>query len=439
MLLKTYRARTIADALSRIKQDLGRDAVILHTRTLKVGALFGFGGRTMVEITASSGVNVAPPRRQPDSPRARPTSSSDAILRAYASAAGPTDAAAPKSSDSFTLASATPAAPTEPVVQRAPARPAASLAVSAPFAPSSSEAAASIEQELSAIKSMVSRVLATSNGAHTPLMPEALQQHYLRLIEAEVASELANEVIAGVREDLSTAECDNPEAVRRAVLRRVAAHIPVCDEPAVPAPERQSDGRPRTIALIGPTGVGKTTTLAKLAATYRLRHGRSVGLITSDTYRIAAVDQLRTYANIIGLPVRVAATPREMKDACESFSDRDIVLIDTAGRSPSDKTRLDELREHLEVARPHETHLVLSAASGERALLAAAERFAPLGASRVILTKLDEAVSFGVLLNVLRRVDRRLSFVTTGQEVPDHIEAGRPDRLARLILDGAPS
>ena len=428
MLLKTYRARTIADALARIKQDLGRDAVILHTRSLKVGSLFGFGGRTMVEITASSGVNVAPKRRAKEPTRA--PVQADALKRAYAQAAPAPAAPSPE--------------PSPPTTRRAPEPPArrpsiADLVTTTPFAPQSANGHAAIEQELSAIKSLVSRVLATSTGPRASLMPEALQQHYLRLIEAEVASDLADEVIAAVRDDLSQAECADPDAVRRAVLRRVAAYIPVCDEPRVPAPERQNDGRPRTIALIGPTGVGKTTTLAKLAATYRLRHARSVGLVTADTYRIAAVDQLRTYANIIGLPVRVASTPREMKDACASFNDKDLVLIDTAGRSPSDATKLEELKEHLEAARPHEIHLVLSAASGEKALLAAAERFAPLAPNRVILTKLDEAVSFGVLLNVLRRVDRRLSFVTTGQEVPDHIESGKPDRLAQLIVDGAAS
>ncbi len=437
MLLKTYRARTIADALARIKQDLGRDAVILHTRSLKVGSLFGFGGRTMVEITASSGVNVAPQRRAPEP--ARVPVHADALKRAYAQAA-PTPAPTPVLAPEPVPAPRPAPKPAPRAIEPpAPPRSITDLVTTAPFAPQSANGHAAIEQELSAIKSLVSRVLASSTGPRAALMPEALQHHYLRLIEAEVASDLADEVIAAVRDDLSQGECADTDAVRRAVLRRVAAYIPVCDEPRVPAPERQQDGRPRTIALIGPTGVGKTTTLAKLAATYRLRHARSVGLVTADTYRIAAVDQLRTYANIIGLPVRVASTPREMKDACASFNDRDIVLIDTAGRSPSDASRLDELREHLEAAKPHETHLVLSATSGEKALLAAVERFAPLAPDRVILTKLDEAVSFGVLLNVLRRVDRRLSFVTTGQEVPDHIESGKPDRLARLILDGAAS
>ncbi len=195
-------------------------------------------------------------------------------------------------------------------------------------------------------------------------------------------------------------------------------------------------GRPLTIALVGPTGVGKTTTIAKLAAAYKLRQGKKVGLITSDTYRIAAVDQLRTYANIIGLPLKVALTPREMAGACGSLADCDVILVDTAGRSQHDKGRLEELAAFIDAATPDETHLVLSATVAEPVLAKAAERFAVLQPTRVIFSKLDEAVHFGVIVNTCRKVGMRVSYVTTGQEVPDEIELAQADRLARLVLDG---
>ena len=190
-----------------------------------------------------------------------------------------------------------------------------------------------------------------------------------------------------------------------------------------------------TIALVGPTGVGKTTTVAKLAASYKLRHGRRIGLITTDTYRIAAVDQLRMYADIIGVPLKVALTSDDMTTAVESFRDRDVILIDTAGRSQRDRPRISELSRLIDAARPHETHLVLAGNGNESVLIEAAQNFGAASPNRVIFTKLDEAVNFGVLLNVARRVSLQLSYVTTGQEVPDHIEVGRSDRIARLILD----
>jgi flagellar biosynthesis protein FlhF len=148
------------------------------------------------------------------------------------------------------------------------------------------------------------------------------------------------------------------------------------------------------------------------------------------------VDQLRTYAEIIGLPLKVAMSAAEMGPVVQSLSDCDVVLIDTAGRSQKDTGRLEELRQFIAAARPHQTHLVLSSTASESVLVEAAQRFAHVNPDRIIFTKLDEAVNFGVLVTVARRVSLKLSYVTTGQEVPDHIEVGQPERLARLLLEG---
>ena len=195
-----------------------------------------------------------------------------------------------------------------------------------------------------------------------------------------------------------------------------------------------ADGRPRIIALIGPTGVGKTTTIAKLAAHFKLKHHRKVGLITLDTFRIAAVDQLKTYADILGAPMHVVTRRAEMTDALAQCHECDLVLIDTVGRSPKDEQRLKELGQLLEAADPHEVHLVLSSTCTQSAMLAAIEKFSQIRADRIIFTKLDEAVALGVILNVVRKVDKQLSFLTTGQEVPYHIEPSEPNRLAALLL-----
>lgn len=248
------------------------------------------------------------------------------------------------------------------------------------------------------------------------------------------AIEIADAVVAAVREELPHAQLNDPESARAAVLRKLAAYIPASDTP--PEPVRGRDGRPTTIALIGPTGVGKTTTIAKLAATYKLRMGKRVGLVTGDTYRIAAVEQLRTYAGIIGLPLRVALTPAEMRAGCEALNDCDVILVDTAGRAPSDSGKVSELGAFLDAALPHQVHLVLSSTASEACMRHAVASFAPVGPTHLIYTKLDEAVSFGVLVNIARKVNAKLSFVTTGQEVPDQIEAGDAHRLATLILEG---
>ena len=203
---------------------------------------------------------------------------------------------------------------------------------------------------------------------------------------------------------------------------------------AIAPPIAAVAGARRVVALVGPTGVGKTTTVAKLAATFKLAHGFRPGLVTVDTYRIAAVEQLRTYAEIISLPLAVANAPGDMRRAIDELGDVDLVLIDTAGRSPRDEVKIRELADFLAEAEPDEVHLVLSAVAGERSLRAAVERFALVHADRLILTKLDEADGLGGVLAVLGQADRPISYITTGQAVPDDIEPADRRRLARLIL-----
>jgi flagellar biosynthesis protein FlhF len=442
MNLKTYRARTMGDALAEVKKDLGKDAVILHTRTYKVGGWLGLGGRPMVEITASDGVNV-PSRGRPAARQAR-------VVPAAAAKAYGMPSVGEAVADPAEFGPAEPAG--RPAQGDAGAavqtiQEVARLAMRAPAA----ELSAAMEEELAAIKKMVGQVLQCSRQTAAQVsrdlggaggvgnvpggtMPDALFQDYLKLLESEVASEIADEVVAKVRDELTPAELGEPAIVRATVLRHLSGMIPADAE--LPRAGRSREGRPLTIALVGPTGVGKTTTVAKLAAAYKLRHGRRVGLVTTDTYRIAAVDQLRTYAEIIGLPLKVAMSPAEMGPVCEGLRECDVVLIDTAGRSQKDAGRLEELRAFIEAARPDQTHLVLSSTSSESVLVEAAQRFAQVSPDRVIFTKLDEAVNFGVLVTVARRVSLRLSYITTGQEVPDHLEVGNPERLARLLLEG---
>jgi len=162
--------------------------------------------------------------------------------------------------------------------------------------------------------------------------------------------------------------------------------------------EHSPDDRPLTIALIGPTGVEKTTTLAKLAATLRLRQGKSVGLITCDTIASPRSISFATYAGIIGLQLEVVLSPADMQQAVDALKDHDVILIDTAGRSQNDSNRISELKEFLDVARPHEVHLVLSSTAGQKVLMREAEAFSAVGIHKIALTKLDEAVSFGMLI-----------------------------------------
>ena len=213
--------------------------------------------------------------------------------------------------------------------------------------------------------------------------------------------------------------------------------LPIDEQPLDVNRVRDSIG-PYVVAMIGPTGVGKTTTIAKLAAACRFRDGLEVGLLTTDSFRMAAVEQLRSYAEILKVPLEVVIEPEEMAGALERLQSCDVILIDSAGRSRRDEERLEQLKAFLDEAEPAETHLVLSTTSGERTMLRNADAFSSLGADRVVLTKLDETDGFGVILNVIQRLGTRISFVTTGQEVPDDIEQGGAGRIARMLLAGGP-
>lgn len=322
------------------------------------------------------------------------------------------------------------------------------------IAPENPQGVETLKGELAAIRSLVGQVLrctraaslSAGHSASTPAsmaaasalsmgtLPDALLTQYLALQNAGVAVDLCESILGDVRNELDPSELADETIVEHAVVRHLAKMLPVVGGWSIGG--EASRGRPRVIALVGPTGVGKTTTIAKLAATFKLRQNRTVGLITTDTYRIAAVDQLRTYANIIGLPVRVAMTGDEVADAIAALSHMDVIILDTAGRSQLDRTRLGETRALVEAARPDETHLVLSASCAEPVLLKTLDRFSIMAPDRVIFTKIDEAVTCGVIPNVVRSHSMPISFITTGQEVPDHIEPADSNRLARLILSG---
>ena len=205
---------------------------------------------------------------------------------------------------------------------------------------------------------------------------------------------------------------------------------------AIRGPIRLVPGRRQVVALVGPTGVGKTTTIAKLAAQFRLREQARVALVTVDTYRIAAVEQLRTYAEIMDLPLEVVGTPLEMRMALNRLTDFDLVLVDTAGRSPRDAVRLQELQSLLADTQTDEVCLVLSAVAAEDSLRVAASAFTSVGATSLILTKLDEATALGWLPALVADHQLAVSYTTDGQNVPDDIRPASMAQLAALLSGG---
>lgn len=192
--------------------------------------------------------------------------------------------------------------------------------------------------------------------------------------------------------------------------------------------------RPKVVALIGPTGVGKTTTLAKIAARFVLEQGARVALITADTYRISAVEQLKTYSDILGLPLEIVYNPDALRRAIEKHKDKQLILIDTAGRSQYNEYQMKELSGLLSIDADIEKHLVMSATTKTSDGIELLENFSICQPDRVIFTKVDETGTHGIILNILHRRKVALSYVTNGQSVPDDIEPASVERLAELLL-----
>ena len=286
-----------------------------------------------------------------------------------------------------------------------------------------------LTSEVKKIQAEMADLVKHVRSVNAPLVPEELFGEYQKLVENMVAKELASDIIAGLQRDLRPEMLANKEIVREKLAERLEKLIPT----AGPIKKTKANG-PHIVALIGPTGVGKTTTIAKLAANLKLREKRRVGLITIDTFRIAAIDQLKRYADILGAPLKVVGSPEDIRGAIDGMSDCDFILIDTAGRSPKDSLKLVELKQFMTYAQPDDVFLVLSTTSCESAVELAVEEFSKVRVDKLIFTKLDEAAQLGVVLNVCRKIGKGLAYVTNGQDVPDDIEEGHGKKLANLIL-----
>ena len=192
---------------------------------------------------------------------------------------------------------------------------------------------------------------------------------------------------------------------------------------------------PKIVAFVGPTGVGKTTTVAKIAAEYALRRGKKVAMVSLDTYRLGAIDQLRIYGEIMEVPVEVAGGKEELCQIITNHSDKDLILIDTTGRSHQDKDYSRQLKEVFDAVGGVETHLVLSVTAPEKLFMATYHQFSSMGLDRVLFTKLDEGLNFGSLFNFSVRNRLPISYFTSGQQVPEDLEVARPERVISLILN----
>lgn len=458
MEIHTYRAASLQEALMLVRHDLGPAASILQTREV-AGRFFGFGKRS-IEVHASRDANVA--RRLTDTPHHQlsPHASSDASPFDLTED-DPQQASGSLSFDDNHMAS--PEAPMRelataaasdgsPAISHHPSHPTSQLNATSQFAapryapPSASSAATSAafhDEFRSSAYPSASRTSppadrnrftgrASASSAPVNYLSPAMFEVFTEMLDADVDPESARAMLQEVSTQCSPEHLNDPWLVKGRLCQIIQQQVNVS------GPIDLSSGRRQVVALVGPTGVGKTTTLAKLAAGFHFDQGASVGFVTLDTYRLGAVDQLRKYADLLGAACEVVQSSDQMLPALDRLSHCQLILIDTAGRSPRDAAQLETLRDFLRVASPTQIHLVLSAASSQAHAAMALEQFAALEPTHLLLTKLDESPCLGGWYRLLSSGTWPLSYITTGQQVPEDILVANRRRLASLILGQTP-
>lgn len=439
--VRTFKAASMQEALNLVREEMGSDAVILQTKQVpgRKGLLPWSKPKEEFEITAGLDIKTRTPAavQTPARPATglRHRASNMQTANAYAesdarpaatqrSAAPPQRPAQPERRSEF---QATPSRTRNRFDQREtefPVRPQQSQ----PPQQKSYDPTQEFADKLNAIQEMLESLDRRTRSHRSSDVPPELFQIYTSLIDAEVDETIAHELITRLKENATPEQLKDQNASKALLAALIESQI-TCTSPI-----RAIPGQRKVIALVGPTGVGKTTTIAKLAANFRLRDNIKMGLVTVDTYRIAAVEQLRTYAEIIDLPMKVVSNPREMQQALDEMVGLDLILVDTAGRSPSDDLKIQELEQLFREVAIDEVSLVMSMTSSVKSLEAIAKRFSVARPTSMILTKLDEAPVMGSLLTLSQNVDLPVRYLTTGQDVPDDIEPANAARLARLVL-----
>ena len=429
MQIKTFKAVDMPEALRMVKSEFGTDAMILSSRKQRREGLLSRFSKPYYEVTAA--LDISPRATQSQRPE-RETDEPNTLDAFQKSMLAPM---ARELKELRTLVQSLTSKesagnrvqPPQARAQREPEVEKPALKASPAALPSS---------EVEELKKVLLRHLVNPDDSGAK-RPAGLAKQPPARTGTDHAAPLAGILRSnGVDEEAITrlmipvaaaaARGETPDRLRELLVRSVA------DEVTCSGPFKLRKNAPRILALVGPTGVGKTTTIAKLAA-LAYKKGVTVALITIDTFRIGAVAQLQTYSGIMDMPMEIASTPEELAAAIRAHADKQLIFIDTAGRNPRDRNKILEMKSFLEVNPDIETHLCLSATTRDRELTQAVTRFGALPISRLLFTKLDESMSFGCIVNTHLQNKLPLSYFTTGQRVPEDIETATPQRVANLV------
>lgn len=395
MIIKKFQANTEKDAIMLAKEELGKDAVIMNIKTISPKGIYKLFKKPVVEVTAALDENDNNYNKNERQPLTKKRIFPDIIYDDE-----PEDKAGKESGSSVKTSA--------------------------------------IEEKLDNLQNLLEKQIGhrevsekeyNQNKPFNKNLP-FIQLMYNQLILNEVDEKYANQIIGEIEGILNKdASMDN---ILSGVYQKIVLKL---GQPRVITPVENT---PKFIFFIGPTGVGKTTTIAKLASKYKLEEKAKIAFITADTYRIAAVEQLRTYANILGVPIKVVYNEDELKDSRTEFADCDLIFVDTAGRSHKNKDHKDDLEKLINAIpkEEREIYLVLSATTKYHDLIAITEVYSEIADYSLIFTKLDETNYVGNIFNIRMLTNAPLSYATFGQDVPDDIEKIDPQSIAKQLLRG---
>lgn len=423
MRIKKYTASSMKEALLKIKEELGEDAMILKTSKLPK-KMFSFGEQPGIEVTAALDETA---QKKPS--RFPPIQVTDPGVYSYPGKPQKAPVVKPESvlpppritkREDVNL-------PKKDDLRIAPLPP-------EPSAPSKSSGPMTdrfhfpeLHEDLMEMKKLLASILATGESTAAGGFAGPWAILYKRLIDSEIKQNLALDLI----QKLKNTTDDPEESINKKFIAVLKESFPVSGPLVL-----KKDG-PLVVAMVGPTGAGKTTTIAKLAAYCSIYKENTVSIITADTYRIAAIEQIRTFAEIVDIGLQVIFSPEEAHDVLGGCENDDVVFIDTAGRSQRNNEHMRELEKYLEVMKPDEIHLVLSATTKDSDLQDVIKRYRDLNTNRLLFTKLDETAKLGNVFNTVCTGGIPVSYLASGQSVPEDIELAQPGRFVRRLLEGS--
>lgn len=405
MIIKKYTAPTMTEALAKVRDDLGSDAVILNTRSNRKGSVFDFIGRSVVEVTAA--VDEKPLDKK---------GNGSVYIRKSPGPISPSDARL---------------YPPERPVSYEPSNVKRSGDVSVKRLGDR----VNIEEVVEDIKELRRSVKVLADSALTGEMaglPKNLSELLVKMQACSFEDKIAKRITRQLSNELNGGELSDYNIILdRAKELLLTGMGDVC-------PIVFTGAKPRIVAFVGPTGSGKTTTIAKLATDFTLNMNKKVSVLSFDTKRIDAVGQLKSYCRIIKIPLHIAYSPDEISFIMPRIMNSDITLVDTPGSGPLDKNQMIEMVTFLQKLVPQEVHLAISVTTSVTEMKSIIENFGLLKPNRILYTKLDETGNYGQMLSFAITSGKPMSYVTFGQNVPGDFSLADPESLIRKNLSRNP-